>query len=134
MTDYHEDHSQGLKDEILQVYAGICDAFTTMDYDAVLEYFADDGMVKISQGQVLRGKQELADNWRERLAGIKELRIMMENVEVRRIDERHAWATADEYISVDGQEHQAIVSNIFVLQDTGWKILLDHTSYIEIDD
>ena len=58
----------------------------------------------------------------------------MENVEVRRIDERHAWATADEYISVDGQERRAIVSNIFVLQDKGWKILLDHTSYIEIDD
>ena len=130
MTDYHEDPSQGLKDEILQVYTGICAAFTTMDYDAVLEYFADDGMVKISQGQLSRGKRELAENWRQRLAGVGELRIRMESVEVRRIDERHAWATADEYISVDGQERQAIVSNIFVLQVSGWKILLDHTSYV----
>ena len=57
MNDYHEDLSQGLKDEILQVYTGICAAFTTMDYDAVLEYFADQGMVKISQGQLSRGKK-----------------------------------------------------------------------------
>ncbi len=55
-------------------------------------------------------------------------------MEVHRIDDNHAWSTADEYISVDGQERQAIVSNIFVLHDSGWKILLDHTSYIEIDD
>ena len=97
----------------------------------MLEHFADEGMVKISQGQLLNGKEELAENWQQRIGGVGELRIRIENVEIRRVDDRHAWTTADEYISVDGQERLAIVSNIFVLQNSGWKILLDHTSYIE---
>jgi uncharacterized protein (TIGR02246 family) len=134
MADYHEKNSQALDDEILGVYQDICSAFAKLDYDTVLEHFADEGMVKISQGQVLRGKEELAENWRQRIGDTVKLRIRIENVEVRRIDDRYVWATADEYISVDGQERRAIVSNIFVLQDSGWKILLDHTSYIETDD
>ena len=134
MADYHEGNPGGLKDEILRVYEDICDAFATLDYAAVLEHFADQGMVKISQGQLIRGKKDLAENWRQRVGNVAQLRIRMENVEVHRIDDNHTWSTADEYISVDGQERQAIVSNIFMLQASGWKILLDHTSYIEKDD
>ncbi len=123
-----------LKSDIQKAYDDICDAFAELDFEAVLGYFADEGMVKISQGQLLRGKRELTENWRQRLAGVKELRIRMENVEVHRIDENHAWSTADEYISVDGMERRAILSNIFALHDSGWKILLDHTTYIEEGD
>jgi len=130
MTVGNERNPQLLKAEILKVYNAICDAFADLDFDTVLEYFADEGMVKVSQGQMLRGKKELAENWRQRVGNVGEVRIRMENVEVHRIDDDHAWSTADEYISVDGMERQAIVSNIFVLQDSGWKILLDHTSYI----
>ena len=130
MTVGNERNPQLLKAEILKVYNAICDAFADLDFDTVLEYFADEGMVKVSQGQMLRGKKELAENWRQRVGNVGEVRIRMENVEVHRIDDDHAWSTADEYISVDGMERQAIVSNIFVLQDSGWKILLDHTSHI----
>ena len=130
MTVGNERDPHLLKAEILTVYSAICDAFADLDFDAVLEYFADQGMVKISQGQLIRGKKDLAENWRQRVGNVAELRIRMENVEVHRIDDNHAWATADEYISVDGQERRAIVSNIFVLQGSGWKILLDHTSYV----
>jgi hypothetical protein len=82
----------------------------------------------------MRGKKELAENWRQRIGGAGELRIRIENVEIHRINDTHAWATADEYISVDGDERKAIVSNVFVLQDTGWKILLDHTTYLQPED
>jgi uncharacterized protein (TIGR02246 family) len=123
------DH-RALRIEIMAVYDDICEAFAELDFEAVLEHFADEGMVKISQGQVSRGKSELAANWRQRIGGATGLQIRMENVEVRRIDEKHAWATADEYIGVDGDERRAIVSNIFVRQESGWKILLDHTSYV----
>lgn len=120
-----------LKVAIEGVYSNICDAFADLDFDAVLGYFADHGMVKISQGRLLRGKQELAENWRQRIGGVGALRIRIENVELHRIDGQHVWTTADEYISADGVERRAVVSNIFVLQESGWKILLDHTSYLE---
>lgn len=116
---------------IERVYGDISQAFAKLDIDTVLEYFADEGMVKISQGRLLRGKRELVQSWRQRLAGVRDLRIRMENVRVQRINGNHAWSTADEYISVNGDEHRAIVSNIFVLQESGWKILLDHTTYVE---
>jgi uncharacterized protein (TIGR02246 family) len=125
----HNDN-RALRIGIMAVYDDICEAFAELDFEAVLEHFADEGMVKISQGQVCRGKAELAANWRQRIGDAASLQIRMENVEVRRIDDSHAWATADEYISVDGDERRALVSNIFVLQESGWKILLDHTSYV----
>lgn len=123
------DRLQVLKTEIEKVYSDICKAFSRLNFDLVLEHFADEGLVKISQGTMLRGKKQLAENWRQRIGDVTELRIRIENVEVHRIDDGHAWATADEYISIDGQQLNAVVSNIFVLQDSGWKILLDHTSY-----
>lgn len=134
MTARQQDATRALRTGIIAVYDDICEAFALLDFDAVLEHFADEGMVKISQGQVTRGKKELAENWRQRIGGAGELRIRIEDVEVHRIDDTHVWATAGEYISVDGDERKAIVSNIFVLQDTGWKILLDHTSYLQPED
>lgn len=134
MTARQKDAAHALRAGIMAVYDNICAAFATLDFDAVLEHFADEGMVKISQGQVMRGKAELAENWRKRIGGAGELRIRIENVEVHQIDDAHAWATADEFISVDGIKRKAIVSNIFILQDTGWKILLDHTSYPQPED
>jgi uncharacterized protein (TIGR02246 family) len=127
------DH-QALKTEIEKVYSEICEAFSRLDFDAVLDHFADEGMVKISQGVVLRGKQQLAENWRQRIGDVKQLRIRIENIEVHGIDDRHAWTTADETISIDGQRLEAVVSNIFVLLDSGWKILLDHTSYVQTEN
>lgn len=134
MTARQQDATRTLRLRIMAVYDDICEAFATLDFDAVLEHFADEDMIKISQGQVMRGKKELAENWRQRIGGAGELRIRIENVEIHRINDTHTWATADEYISVDGDERKAIVSNIFVLQDTGWKILLDHTTYLQPED
>lgn len=129
MMVQQENVSRNLRIEILAVYDDICAAFADLDFEAVLEHFADEATVKISQGKVLRGKRALADNWRQRIGDVGELRIRIENAEIHRIDDKHAWAVADEHISVDGEERKAVVSNIFLLQDTGWKILLDHTTY-----
>ena len=119
-----------LKADIQDVYDSICKAFSELDIDAVLGYFADhEDMIKISNGLVFQGKKQLADSWRRRLENKSGLRIRVANIQVHRIDENHAWATADEYISIDGHTQKAIVSNIFISVESEWKILLDDTTY-----
>lgn len=128
----HNNNQLALKTAIKEVYANICSAFAEQDIDSALSFFADrEDMVKISNGLLFQGKKHLARNWHERFDGESGLCIRIENVEVHRIDDKHAWATADEYISLGEQNHKAIVSNIFILDSSGWKILLDHTTYIQ---
>ena len=117
---------------IEEVYNNICKAFAELDIDAALSFFADhEDMVKISHGHLLRGKEQLAEHWQQRFDKESALRIRIINVEIHEIDDKHVWATADEYISIDEQNHRATVSNIFVLVNSEWKILLDHTTYVE---
>ena len=126
-----DNHAQ-LETEIKELFAGICQAFGRLDIDAALSYFADDAdMVKISNGQIMRGKNQLSDYWRKRLGNMHNLGITMENVEIHVIDDQHAWSTADEYIASDGHTQKAIVSNILIKTPRGWKILLDHTTYLQ---
>ena len=117
--------------EINDVYDKICKALNQLDIEAALNYFADrDDMLKISNGQVLRGKKHLADYWHQRIGNLTELQISISNVEIHRIDDQHVWAVADELITMGGHQQKAVVTNIFVKTATGWKILLDHTTYI----
>jgi ketosteroid isomerase-like protein len=117
--------------EITTVYENISRALSRLDLEAALSYFADsEDMVKISNGHVLRGKQELADYWQGRLGAVRELKVTIENVEIHALGDHHLWATADETISVEGNAQKAIVSNIFIHTGQGWKILLDHTTYL----
>ena len=121
-----------LEAEIKEVFTGICQAFDRLDIDAALSYFADgDDMVKISNGHIMRGKKQLSDYWHQRLGNLHSLGITMDNVEIHAIDDQHAWSTADEYISSDGHTQKAIVSNILIKTPRGWKILLDHTTYLQ---
>ena len=130
----HNDDQLALTIAIQEVYANISYAFTKLDIDSALGFFSDhQDMVKISNGHLFQGKGQLAQNWYQRLAGASSLRIRIENVKVHRIDDQHVWATADEYISMGDQDHKAVVSNIFVLENSGWKILLDHTTYVQTD-
>jgi ketosteroid isomerase-like protein len=120
------------KVQIEDVYTSICRSFANLDLDSVLGYFSDrDDMVKISNGTVLRGKKELSEYWHKRLDGVDNLRISIENVEIHVIDENNVWTTADEYIVMGGHSQKAIVSNIFILTNDGWRILLDHTTYVQ---
>ena len=128
----HTDDHHAIRTSIEEVYNNICKAFAELDIDAALSFFADhEDMVKISNGHLLRGKEQLAEHWQQRFDKENTLRIRIDNVEVHEIDDKHVWATADEYISIGEQSHRAIVSNIFVLVNSGWKILLDHTTYVE---
>ena len=130
----HHDDQHALKIAIQEVYANISDAFAKLDIDSALSFFSDhEDMVKISNGSLFQGKGQLAQNWYQRLAGASSLRIRIENVKVHGIDDKHVWATADEYISIGDQDHKAVVSNIFVLENSEWKILLDHTTYVQSD-
>ncbi len=123
---------QSVKKQIENVYGEICRSFRKLDLDSVLDYFSErDDMVKISNGTLLRGKKELREYWYKRLGDVKNLRISIENVEVHIIDEKHVWTTADEHIILDGKYQNAIVSNIFNLTKDGWRILLDHTTYVQ---
>lgn len=130
----HNDDQYALKMAIQEVCANISDAFAKLDIDAALSFFSDrEDMVKISNGSLFQGKGQLAQSWYQRLSGASSLRIRIENLKVHRIDDKHAWATADEYISIGDQDHKAVVSNIFVLENSEWKILLDHTTYVQTD-
>lgn len=118
--------------EITDVYEKICQAFRNSDIDTVLRYFSDSSeMIKISNGTVLRGKQQLLESWTERIGKADGPVIKIENIDLHPIDEKHLWTIADETISISGQTIKAAVSNIFVHTDSGWKILLDHTTYIQ---
>ena len=118
--------------DIQAVYGEISRAFNERDIEKALNFFSTHSdMMKISNGHVSRGKQELAAYWKGRLHGAHDVRIEIRNIEIHVIDERHAWATADEYISINGDMQQAIVSNIFLHENSGWRILLDHTSYVD---
>ena len=124
--------TEQIKVQIEDVYARICEAFAESDLDSVLGYFSDrSDMRKISSGTLLRGRKELLEYWHGRLDDVDDLRISIENVEVHIIDENHVWATADEHIFLDEHFQKAIVSNIFILTTEGWKILLDHTTYVQ---
>ena len=121
-----------VKSKIEKIYLNICRSFAELDLDSVLGYFSDrDDLVKISNGKLLRGKKELSEYWHKRLDRAGNLRISIENVEVHIIDENNVWTTADEYIFLDEHSQKAIVSNIFILTAEGWKILLDHTTYVQ---
>jgi ketosteroid isomerase-like protein len=121
-----------VKKQIEDIYAKICSSFAEMDLDSVLSYFSDrEDMVKISNGTILRGKKELSEYWHKRLGVVDNLQISIENVEVHIIDSNNVWATADEHIVLGEHSQKAIVTNIFILEATGWKILLDHTTYIQ---
>jgi hypothetical protein len=75
-------------------------------------------------------KEELSAYWGRRIGNVRNLQISIENIEIHLIDDRHAWTTARETISMEGEVRQAIVSNIFLLENSQWKILLDHTTYL----
>lgn len=121
-----------IKEQIENVYAEICRSFSKLDLESVLDYFSEQkDMVKISNGKLLRGREELSQYWHKRLDGVNSLRISIENVEVHIIDENNVWTTADESIVMGDHPQKAIVSNIFILTNDGWKILLDHTTYVQ---
>lgn len=120
-----------VREQIINVYTGICRSFVNLDLDSVLGYFSDRAdMVKISNGIVLRGKKELSEYWHKRLDEVKNLHISIENVEVHIIDDNNVWTTADEYIILGENSQKAVVSNIFMMTSGGWKIIFDHTTYI----
>ncbi|MBI5954963.1 MAG: DUF3225 domain-containing protein [Chloroflexi bacterium] len=117
--------------EIQGVYNGICKAFQNLDISGALQYFSDSSeMIKISNGHVLRGKKQLDEYWSKRTIQYKGLDIEISNVEIHIMDKDHVWATADESISFDENMEKAVVSNIFIRTNQGWKILLDHTTYL----
>ena len=120
-----------MENEIKDIFRKICEAFAVSDIDSALGYFVDhEDMVKISNGKVLRGKNELSEYWYQMISSSNKLRISIDNIQVNKIDEKHVWTVAEEFISYEENNYKAIVSNILVLTDSGWKILLDHTTPI----
>jgi len=126
-----DNNDREIHEAIEAVYHQISKAFADQDIKKALSYFADhEDMVKVSNGHVSRGKSELADYWKKRIGGVRDLHIDIRNIKAHVIDSLHAWAVADEFIAIDGEVQKAIVSNIFLLEDSQWKILLDHTTFV----
>jgi ketosteroid isomerase-like protein len=127
-----DSHHQDILRNIEALYREVSQAFAEQDIEKALSFFADHpDMIKISNGHVSRGKKELLGYWNQRLGSAHDLQIEIKNIEMHIIDEQHVWATADEYISINGEVQKAIVSNLFLLGDSGWKILHDHTTYVD---
>ena len=123
-----------MENEIKEIFSKICHAFATSDIDSALSYFSDSkNMVKVSNGHVLRGKKQLSEYWYKNISTSKKLKISIDNIKINKIDEKHVWTIAEEYISLGNINYKAIVTNIFVSTNSGWKILLDHTTPISQD-
>ena len=130
-SEIREDKNQ-MYNEIKNVYDKISAAFGIQDIKTVLSYFSDSSeMVKVSNGIIIRGKKELSDYFHRRIGQLERLSIRIENIQLNIIDETHLWTVADEFVTYSGQTHKAVVSNIFIKTKDGWKILLDHTTYLE---
>ena len=131
-SNYQNIPNGKLEDEIKEIFGKICQAFGASDIDLALSFFADNSnMIKISNGHVLRGKKQLSEYWYQHIGTNNGLRISIDNIEIHKIDDKHVWSIAEEYISLGEQNYKAIVSNVFVLTSSGWKILLDHTTSIK---
>jgi ketosteroid isomerase-like protein len=130
-SEIREDKNQ-MYSEIKNVYDKISAAFGIKDLETVLSYFSDSSeMAKVSSGIIIRGKKELSDYFHKRIGQLEGLSIRIENIQLNIIDETHLWTVADEFVTYSGKTHKAVVSNIFIKTKEGWKILLDHTTYLE---
>jgi ketosteroid isomerase-like protein len=124
-----------MENQIKEIFSNVCQALNASDIDLALSYFSDSkNMIKVSNGHVLRGKKELSEYWHKNISTSKIIRISIDNVEINKIDEKRVWTIAEEYISLGENNYKAIVTNIFVSTDSGWKILLDHTTPIMQDE
>jgi ketosteroid isomerase-like protein len=116
---------------IEKVFNAICDAFGRSDLISAADYFSNGpDMVKISNGHVLKGKEQMLAYWTKKIEELKGITITIELSSLQQIKEDCLWTIADEYISAPGAQMKAVVSNIFIREDSRWKILLDHTTYI----
>jgi hypothetical protein len=68
--------------------------------------------------------------WTKKIEELKGVTITIELGSLHRIKDDCLWTVADEYITTHGAQIKAVVSNIFIREDNQWKILLDHTTYI----
>lgn len=116
---------------IEKVFNAICDAFGRSDVVGAADHFSNHpNMIKISNGQVLKGKEQILDYWTKKIEEFKGVTIGIKLNELHRIKDDYLWTVADEYITTHGAQIKAVVSNIFIREDNRWKILLDHTTYV----
>ena len=120
-----------IKEAIEKVFNAICDAFGRSDLAGAADHFSNrPDMIKISNGQILKSKEQMLAYWTKKIEEFKGVTIAIELKELHRIKEDCLWTVADEYITAHGTQIKAVVSNIFIREDNQWKILLDHTTYI----
>lgn len=128
-TDYLDETE--IRAAIEKVFNTICDAFGRSDLAGAADHFSNrPDMIKISNGHVLKSKEQMLAHWTKKLEELKGVTITIELSSLHRIKDDCLWTVADETISAYGAQIKAVVSNIFIREDNQWKILLDHTTYI----
>ncbi|HWR56275.1 MAG TPA: nuclear transport factor 2 family protein [Negativicutes bacterium] len=120
-----------LKETIERLFNSVCEAFARSDAAGAAIYFSDrPEMLKISNGNVLNGKEQMIAYWEKKIKDLNGMAITIHINALHRINDDYLWMVADEYISSPNSQTKAVFTNLLIWEDNQWKILLDHTTYL----
>lgn len=127
--------------QLLQANRLFYQALSDLDLEAMEEIWIHEPWVScIHPGwPPLHGWPDVLESWQDIFATTVRHRIEPTEVSVRVFGEV-GWVSCEEHISISTETGEtvyvAVVNNVFVLTDTGWKIILHHSSPlpVEVDD
>lgn len=120
-----------LKETIERLFNSVCEAFARSDAAGAAIYFSNrPEMLKISNGNVLNGKEQMIAYWEKKIKDLNGMTITIHINALHRINDDYLWMVADEYISSPNSQTKAVFTNLLIWEDNQWKILLDHTTYL----
>jgi ketosteroid isomerase-like protein len=109
-------------------------AFTSLDLEAMRAVWLDDPGVKCIHpgGEVLVGLPRVLASWEAIFRNTPSIRFELADLDVAIVGGL-AWASATERIQqgpLDGPAAEAAVTNLFVLHEGRWRMILHHASPI----
>ena len=118
-----------------QVELSFYQAFGTGDFVLMESLFADHGVSCTHPNtRTITGRKNVIDNWKFILEGIPKTIIDIEvlNVSKSKEVEVHQLIESFEISGKPGQMSEIFTTNVYVLQESGWKIQMQHASLAKI--
>jgi ketosteroid isomerase-like protein len=125
--------SEAVRTQVLAVNRRFYDAFEALDLEAMEACWerSDRASCLHPGGPWLRGWQDVRDGWEAILANTRYIEFEVADVRVDVLDPL-AWVTCVERITTaargESQMAEVAATNIFVLDGTGWRMVLHHAS------